>query len=361
MFLGCADIVWKTKRFDDHRENAITIIESSNACPYRWRSGAFLCAYCNTTFGDFSGMREHSRGHIKNRDKLLALKNFANIKIEISDLRCDICKTKIENVESLKDHLISVHEIPLDLNIGLGVIPYIINGNIYKCALCKVQFEVFSKLNCHMNEHFPAHICYWCGKGFTAIDRLKAHFATHNEAPDSDTVPVYIKCTKCDESFSSRYERDKHYKKLHSGRQHRCPYCLEGFTSYRIRLRHLRLEHGVKQDYPCSLCPAVFSMFNLRTKHISQVHVREFKFFCEVCRAGFVTSAQLRMHAVKHSSDKPFRCEHCSKAFARAKTLKEHVKIHLNDRRFVCEYCKSAFVQKCTLKYHIKSRHIAMR
>lgn len=329
------------------------ILEYSNACPFRWKRGAFTCAYCPLSFGDFSGIRDHIIDHPNRVEAMRLARTFANLKVEITDLKCELCLKEVGTLDELTDHLISVHNKTINKDQGLGATPFLLSGKEYQCTLCEETFELFSKLNTHLNKHYPNSICFLCGKAFSTVHRLKAHLVIH-ESGETDQY----KCSRCSEVFSTKAMRNNHVISAHSKEyRYRCPYCNESFKNYGDRGKHLKEAHGKKIEYPCNLCPAVFAMCNQRTKHIQQVHIRHKTFSCDFCPYKFVTAAQLRNHMVKHGGERKFQCEVCKKAYARSKTLREHMRIHNNDKRFVCEYCNNAYVQKCSLQSHMRTHH----
>ncbi|XP_050676821.1 zinc finger protein 184-like isoform X8 [Leptidea sinapis] len=345
--------MWTPKRkFNDHRDNAAIIIECSNACPFRWMRGAYKCGYCTKSFTDFKAIYEHTVEHPNRVETLKFARAFDNIKIEITDLECILCNHKTCDLDTLKDHLVTVHNKPIIKNLGLGVTPFLLRSKEFVCAHCEERFILFTKLNNHMNEHYPNNICSHCGKAFSAAHRLKAHQIIHE--PNN----AEYKCTKCDKVFESKSQRNSHIYLAHKSEfRYKCPYCNEAFKSYSKRLKHLNSLHGQKVEYPCHLCPSVFLMYNQRTKHIRHVHIQHRPFLCEQCPSKFSTGEQLRNHMVKHSGERKYQCEVCKKKYPRIKTLREHMRIHKNDRRFACQYCSSAFIQKCSLKSHLRTHH----
>lgn len=357
-FLGSADlkIKWKPRRkYNDHRDNAAIIIECSNACPFRWKRGAFTCAFCPLSFGDLNAVKEHAIEHPNRIEAMRFARPYDNVKIDVTGLRCELCLQSMKDVDTLKDHLRLTHSKPIKQDVDIGVTPFLSDGKDFICTHCGLRFELFTKINTHINQHYPNNICFECGKAFSAAHRLKAHLVIHETASNGEH-----KCNKCDQVFATRVLRNSHVALVHGPEyRYRCPYCKDSFKSYGDRAKHLKLAHDRKVEYPCHLCPAVFAMCNQRTKHIQQVHIRLKQFYCLLCPYQFVTAAQLKNHMVKHVGERSFQCEVCKKAYPRLKTLKEHMRIHNNDKRFVCEYCNHAFVQKCSLKSHLRAHHPA--
>ncbi|XP_059056463.1 zinc finger protein 43-like isoform X10 [Achroia grisella] len=347
-------VKWKPKRkYNDQRDNAALIIECSNVTPFRWKRGAFTCAYCCLTFGDFKGLKDHVSEHPNKVEAMRFARTIDNIKVDISGLKCELCSQSIKDLDVLKDHLIIVHNKPMHKETGLGLMPYLLGGKEYLCIHCDERFELFTKLNSHINKHYPNNICFQCGKVFSAAHRLKAHLVIHDEQNGEQ-----YKCTKCDQVFGTRVHRNNHLALTHGPEyRYRCPYCNDSFKRYADRNKHLKQSHDKKIEYACHLCSAVFAMCNQRTKHIKQVHIRHKQFVCTLCPYKFVTGAQLKNHMIKHTGERKYQCEICKKAYARLKTLREHMRIHNNDKRFVCQFCNNAYVQKCSLQSHMRTHH----
>ncbi|KAI8426836.1 hypothetical protein MSG28_014518 [Choristoneura fumiferana] len=126
---------WKPKRkYKDHRDNAAIIIECSNVCPFRWKRGAFTCAFCPISFGDFSSVREHALEHPNRVEAMRLARPLDNVKVEISGLRCELCLLLIKDVETLKDHLLQTHNKPISNDHSIGITPFLINGKDFLCT-----------------------------------------------------------------------------------------------------------------------------------------------------------------------------------------------------------------------------------
>ncbi|XP_030033853.2 zinc finger protein 37 homolog isoform X16 [Manduca sexta] len=337
------------KKYKDHRQNAAIIIQNSNACPFRWTPGKYKCAYCDLTFGDCHGVRLHWSDHPNKIEFLKYARGYYKTKVEVTNLKCELCMQSMSNLETLGDHLIEFHDKPIKKDCGLGLTPFVIKDDSYICGYCNDSFVVFSALNVHMNTHNPNFICSTCGKVFATLQNLKSHVVKHDVNWD-------LKCGKCDEIFATKDLKHAHNMSKHAvSHPYKCPYCNETFKNYNHRRLHLERNHDKKVEYRCSLCPAVFAMSDRRRKHVRDVHIKQKTFLCSYCSQKFVTADSMRKHLQTHTSERDYRCEACSKSYKKYESLKHHMKIHSN--KFVCEVCDEDFSQRIALVSHLKSQH----
>ncbi|KAJ8705666.1 hypothetical protein PYW08_012712 [Mythimna loreyi] len=341
-----------------NRVNVDTLIKYSNCTPFANKTIAgILCAYCKTTYRDLPHLRthilaEHSKDNLIENKRMD--KNNLSIKMDITDLRCNLCNSHADTITNLKKHLTMEHDIKFYPDVYDYVMEFkLTDGETLNCALCNSKFETFKMLLQHMNGHYRNYICEICDLGFINQHKLRNHQRTHEIGN--------FNCSFCEKVFSTRVRKLCHEKYTHNPSARyttTCPHCDESFTSYYRRNRHMAVEHNIAAaTYKCNICDKSFILKSKLTSHIKKVHLMERNHICPECGQGFFIKQSLDEHMIKHNGERVFKCNVCSKAYARKKTLREHMRIHNNDRRFKCGVCSLAFVQKCSLKSHMLSNH----
>ncbi|XP_053623244.1 zinc finger protein 1 homolog isoform X2 [Plodia interpunctella] len=341
-----------------HKLNVENVLKYSNATPFSNKTlSGIVCAYCKESCTGPDELRAHTQETHKNselNDNKRIDKNNLSIKMDITDLRCVLCNTKVDVIRNLKTHLIKEHDIKFYPDVCDYILEFKLTaGEILNCALCNSTFETFKTLLQHMNNHYRNYICDVCDLGFINKHRLKNHKRTHEIGT--------FKCSVCEKVFSTRVRMMCHEKYTHNTNARyttNCPHCNQSFTSYYQRNRHMFQEHNTTAaSYKCNICDKSFILKSKLTSHIKKVHLMERNHVCAECGQGFFIKQSLDEHMIKHNGERVYKCTVCHKAYARKKTLREHLRIHNNDRRFKCGVCGLAFVQKCSLKSHMLSNH----
>ncbi|XP_063836962.1 zinc finger protein 454-like isoform X10 [Ostrinia nubilalis] len=337
------------------RESAITLIHSTNVCPFKFHRG-FMCFYCPSLFVNMPELGRHVELEHKQmteddiRKATGRSSKCLSIKINVLDYNCKLCSNELFNFEDLKHHLIGKHKKPIDLNND-GVLPYRITQDEFICVICEKKLENYRLLNRHINEHFMKFICDQCGAGFSSESRLRAHVVSHQ-------IGSYP-CEECGKVFSKITSKQLHIQTVHlKTKRNKCMYCEETFMDYYQKQKHSLAVHGMKmRDYKCGYCPRVFFSSSYLRAHERRNHIKTQIFTCDVCEYSSFSKESLTRHMICHTGEKNFKCQVCKKAFSRKKTLTEHMRIHNNDRRFACQHCDKAFIQNCSLKGHLKTHH----
>lgn len=341
-----------------HIVNTSTILEHSNVTPFRSKSRqGFPCFYCRNIFENLEKLQEHSKQHKRNEiQKVLRTYGAESlvVYVDITDLKCSICRLSIQSLTELKSHLINVHKKKMHQDFNDRVIPYkISNTSMFECQLCGFNFETFGAIERHMNVHFRNYVCKDCGTGFVTRYRLKVHIKSMHAG---GTHP----CEVCGKIFSTTQKHKNHVNTVHKMmKRFKCTKCPERFAEYFRRQKHMVQVHGLAPlKYKCNVCDKSFDRRYTLSRHMKRDHLEERDYQCEMCSYKCFTKNELRVHMVKHNGERIYECSVCKKSYARKKTLKEHMRIHNNDRRFACAVCGQAFVQKCSLKGHLKTHHL---
>ncbi|CAH0730186.1 unnamed protein product, partial [Brenthis ino] len=341
-----------TKRNRLMKRNAITILETSTVVPFKWHRHNYLCFFCHRSFKTLEPLKEHTRNDHKDssiKSAVSYLKRDEKVKIDVSQTVCRICDENFDDVNTFVAHVKSIHE-KVFADCGNGVIPYKLQDDKYKCAMCGKDFEYFIKLNQHMNEHFGHYVCELCGKSFLSQDRLRCHAVSHGS---------HFKCNFCSEIFDSLTRKNNHEMAVHNKKPTiKCFFCPETFQNYIKRKRHHHTAHDLDISLiNCPVCGKTFHILSKMSAHLKEVHVREKNFACSICDQKFFSRTHVQKHMIKHVGEKVYQCEICKKSYARKQTLRDHMRIHNNDKRFVCTFCDQAFVQNNSLRLHMKVHH----
>lgn len=283
------------------RRNATTILECSTAWPFRWYHGAFYCSYCDAKYPEVHSLRHHVIGN--HSDEQPGKKIFAKltennmVKVEVSGLRCRLCRSSFDSLALLKDHVVAGHGKVLHSDYSDGVLPFKMTDDAFCCQICGASFASFARANEHMNSHYQNHVCDTCGKAFVSVPRFRKHVQSH----ETGSFP----CGACGEVCETRAARTFHRMRVHrKGIRYTCPWCREAFTSYHVRAKHLIDFHGQqRKEYVCDVCGRTFDTSSKRSGHQRLVHGRaEKQHECSECSTNFLTKSKLYRHMKSHKT-----------------------------------------------------------
>ncbi|XP_048485963.1 zinc finger protein 184 isoform X5 [Plutella xylostella] len=338
----------------EHRVNLTTILQHSNASPFRDKTmRGFSCLYCAKSFPYIEDLRRHTAQQSE-KDKLNTMIDYKlsynPIKVDITDLICNICNSPMKDLNELKDHLTSAHDKFIHKDIKDIILPFrLMDGTNFTCVICSVVHISFKNLYLHMSSHYRNYCCNKCGVGYITIAALRKHMKTHEDGN--------FPCAYCDKVYSSKAKKRNHEKGVHTGGwlRNKCPHCPEIFVSYYDRSEHLVRVHNLAPvTYPCNACNKVYKKKFELNRHIKHHHLQQKNYMCDFCKLSFFSKRGLVDHMARHTGSDVFCCELCNKRFARLRTLKEHIRSHDNQKKYQCDVCKKTFMQKSSLKIHSK-------
>ncbi|XP_050359490.1 zinc finger protein 708-like isoform X8 [Nymphalis io] len=339
-----------------HRSNVNEILMNSNATPIRCRGAVgYACCFCTKQFPDPADLKKHTIESHDEKAKLNFLKRKDmykfHVKLDITELKCNMCYNNIDTLEKLIDHLKDVHDIKMFTDIKNQVLPFKFDTERLRCFICMNIYHKFKSLLEHMNVHYRNYVCEVCNAGFVS----RAILVQHEESHKLGT----FKCDHCPKIFETLRKKRSHEKGIHTHSDvlNKCGYCDEKFKDYRKKEKHLVDVHGIGNPLKCQSCEKTFANQKVHTVHIKRLHLMDRRHKCSECDMTFFSSAELKSHFVKHTGLRKFECEVCHKAYGRKKTLREHMRIHANDKRFKCEHCGQSFVQKCRWRGHVRAKH----
>lgn len=338
----------------EHRVNLTAILQYSNASPFRDKTiRGFSCLYCAKYFPTIHELRLHT-AEKSEKDKLNTMIDYKlsynPIKLDITDLHCTVCDVPLEDLNDLKEHLVSVHKKTIHRHIKDIILPFRLeNGQNFKCVVCSVVHISFKNLYHHMSSHYRNYCCKKCGAGYITIAALRKHGKTHAQG--------VFPCDYCEKSYTSLTKKRNHEKGVHTGGwlRNKCPHCPQIFVSYYDRSEHLvKVHNETPIIYPCNACNKTYKKKFELNRHIKHHHLQQKNYLCDKCNAKFFSKRGLADHLSRHSGGMVCSCDVCGKSFLRMRTLKEHMKLHDDDKRYQCEICQKTFMQKCSLKSHVR-------
>lgn len=81
-------------------------------------------------------------------------------------------------------------------------------------------------------------------------------------------------------------------------------------------------------------------------------------FACDKCPKTFLKSHQLKLHEIKHSSEKSFSCPQCDRKFLHKSNVQTHIRtVHEQAYKHVCDICAKEFRNKASYDSHYKLVH----
>ncbi|KAI5631831.1 gastrula zinc finger protein xFG20-1-like isoform X4 [Phthorimaea operculella] len=332
------------------------LLASSNATAIRNHSDkGYGCCFCREQFQDPAELKTHNtEKHIADIAKFKGVKEQSKffVKMDITNLKCNICEGEFTTIEQLITHLNEEHSLNIFPDIKRLILPFKFDSKELCCCECWQTFHTFKILQEHMHSHYSNYICDVCSSGFVTRNSLILHRASHETGS--------FKCTYCQKIFDSQQKARMHETKMHENAAPKCvcKFCNERFKDFRKKQKHLEQVHGVASTtYKCNACDKSFSYKNTLRYHTKRYHLMLRPHKCKECGMDFFTAFELSQHMVKHSPQSQYRCDVCPKTFCRKQSLKCHKRIHSDDMRFKCEHCGHLFVTKCNLKRHMLKKH----
>lgn len=343
-----------------HRQNIHSVLAYSNATPIRgyWGVG-YACVFCPQQYADASNLKKHTlTQHITENYKVKHLRTHL-VKLDITGLKCEVCNTKFDKLETFMLHLKAIHDKPMHFDIKNHIVPYKFENNVLQCVKCWKQFNNFKNISEHMNnEHFRNFECDKCTRGFVNKSTLITHGSRHRTGE--------FACLYCKKIFNTRLRKTEHERIIHfhNSKTRKCGYCSEKFVDVSQKIKHEVVIHKMKQpEFQCYSCDRKFASQRILQGHIKKVHLMHRPYKCSVigCDKAYFVNAELTAHLPTHGDIKPFACALCPKSYKSKKALSAHMHIHDEKRDYECGMCNKRFVVKENLELHLEKVHYVQK
>lgn len=346
-----------------HRENMRSILVASNATPIKGHWGfGYACYFCPQQFAEPEQLKQHTftHGALIPSIKVKSLAEHI-VKLDVTDLKCNICDIKIKALDDLMVHLKESHGMLMHLDIPNHIVPFSFEGSGLKCVKCPINFDSFKDLSEHMNDaHYRNYECTVCRRGFVNVRFLKTHSIAHG-------INIFP-CTYCLRIFDSRTEMINHEKLHLKNRTRKTTLPIElpkKIETPKPKLPEIKFSSFVKKvaqdvqgldsltEHKCKGCPKIFESRSDLLYHINLVH-KPHK--CGVCDCTFDFQFKLKKHVLKEHSNHSYGCPKCPKIFTSENLLKKHMLEH-TAKEFCCEVCCCQFSGEDTYMAHMKDNH----
>ncbi|KAM3957655.1 LOW QUALITY PROTEIN: uncharacterized protein ACR2FA_008364 [Aphomia sociella] len=337
------------------RKNLKILFNNTTIMPFKWR-GKFLCFYCAKAYTQYQDFRKHtkSHGHCTTKDYSLKIikGNHIEIKLDISEIACEICNEPFENLKEIVEHLIGKHNLVYDKTVDIPFQEYKLVD--FRCLYCDEQFTYFGYLVNHVNVMHPQNsfICDDCGATFNKKRDMALHLRNYHRQGG-------YPCDQCAQNFETYYLLRTHQNTVH---YRKCKKCNMKFVSLTLLQKHIRLEHPQDGTLKCSFCAKEFRSSQGLSQHISKCKVKTSPQLELQDSASFISDhnlepkkkqniLQIRQNiqcVLNMSTAVPFKffskytCFYCSKKFVEFDELREHTTIE----HPVCDL-KSKSMRKC--------------
>ncbi|CAF4890188.1 unnamed protein product [Pieris macdunnoughi] len=342
------------------RRNIEYILQYSNATPFLFYKGKYRCFFCTEPIKDPDILREHTKIHkFANLELIIFDRTKSNrnrdaaVKIDITNLTCELCTQIFATLEQLIHHLIIAHDAEYDMSVPNCFLPFKLDRDQPTCSICDMKFVFFEYLLRHANKHHLSHdyICDVCGTSFQGDNHLRMHNRYYHR--DGGYT-----CNYCGIRLETLSKKSLHEKNVHLANLLTCQFCPEIFKSPYFKKLHLANVHGVAEmRIQCPYCPKIFPQQSLMSRHMRRVHFREKNVECPICGERFFGPYDVKLHLRKHNGDKNFICTVCGKKFAKKSNLNAHSVVHTGRKDHTCGVCGKEFAHRPNLRLHYKTLH----
>ncbi|XP_059056475.1 zinc finger protein Xfin-like [Achroia grisella] len=373
------------------RQNAVLVLKHSTAFPFKTRFNRIVCSYCHDEFEPMAALRNHIQTDHSNADHNSAFyKVVDDLKIDITELKCNICSQGIQNVDILMSHLSKDHGVSVNFNVPFGVLPYRQGPTgLWMCLDCDKTFAEFSQINGHLRSHVKIFTCDKCGATFLSEHGLRQHernFRCYKSSykprfgkalKHRSNTEIILQCSTASpfrtwgQNFNCVFCRvqsnDPNGLRTHMAARH-ANFDIQLVFSRKLRKEFLKIDIT---DLQCKLCFMSIENLDDLMSHLKNDHkqpinadvepgVLPFKlndgscWKCAICKIQFSDFISLKKHTAEHFQN--YVCDTCGEGFITESALIAHTKIP-HDNKYHCSRCVATFSTFDERNIHIKTQH----
>ena len=252
------------------------------------------CNSCEQYFRTSVALREHRLTH-------------SSRKVTI----CEVCGKTLQ-VRNLKYHLLAHSKVAT-----------------VRCVICKEKLKDGETLKEHLKTHSEDEQYKLCER---EIDTGN-YEVLEQDMHDMHTVKKEraYGCHFCGTFFRDKRSFKNHVRVVHLGKKHsKCDVCCKYFTKVSNSELLKRLNCSAK-TYFCKVCRRCFIQEKAYKDHKITHNKAEIKrcYRCDICNRNFVCRRTLNMHMKRHTGNKAYTCGTCGKTCTTPVSLQAHKRLHL--------------------------------
>ncbi|XP_064293055.1 zinc finger protein Xfin-like isoform X3 [Plodia interpunctella] len=369
---------------EKHIHNIEQILQNSNATPIKFHSSlGYSCNFCPKHYTKPAELKLHTLAKHENVENLRFAKGTLAslvVKLDITDLKCFLCRKHIESLQEFVDHLQCDHSKKIYTDINNHILPFKFSDdpNHFECVLCRDVFKSFKLTQEHMHIHYTNYTCDICNSTYVNKLCLKYHVERHMQVSSkkgkgSENIAInrdnYIMADQVE--FKKHLHNIKQILnnsnatpvKAYTSLGYFCNFCPENFKKPAdLKLHTLdnhknigKLKftkggmsyHLVKldiTDLKCFLCQNDIESLQQLVDHLQNDHDKH-----------YYTDINNHILPFKFGADpNDFRCVLCPNVYKHFKQVQEHMGVHYPN--YTCDVCSCMFVSKSSLQRHAE-RH----
>ena len=323
----------------------------------------FKCGVCYYCTRKKNNLIAHMKTHAGTKPHKCADRDFA--------LTHKRLLRKYKESECKKEDIMFLKEVPakenfVAQNVETGLSSISVKEKAFQCDICMYSTSKINNLKAHSRIHSGCepYICLYCESTFTHKSELRIHEITCKPGKVASDKG-YGRCLESSfeaigtivqaktiipiKSAASKISDSKKTNTLFQ-----CTFCM--FSSYDDQKLKLHLvKHTTERPFKCEQCSYTGKTSRNLNCHIRGVHsIKSHR--CELCSFSTSSKIYLTKHlSITHSSIRKFKCELCEYTGKTKTYLQKHTNlIHNIDRSFKCNKCKYSCNRKSKFASHYR-------